>query len=61
MSTGTSQVRELGVNLDCKFTFSAHMEQIISNAYKSLGFVIRNSKTFHDLNCLKVLYLDTIS
>lgn len=32
MSTGTSQVRELDVNLDCKFTFSAHMEQIISNA-----------------------------
>lgn len=48
--------------MDIKFTFSAHVEQIISKAYKSLRFVKRKSKPFNptDLHCLKVLYYSYI-
>lgn len=56
----TSQVRDLGVILDSKFTFRAHIDHIISKAYKSLGFVIRNSKPFKDLQCLKMLYFSYV-
>lgn len=52
----TSQVRDLGVILDEKFTFEAHIDHITSKAYKSLGFVIRNSQQFKSPLCLKTLY-----
>lgn len=51
-----SQVRDLGVILDEKLTFEAHINQITSKAYKSLGFVIRNSQLFKSPLCLKTLY-----
>ncbi|CAK1580937.1 unnamed protein product [Parnassius mnemosyne] len=49
-------VRDLGVHIDCKLTFSDHTEIIKNKAYRSLGFVLRVSRPFSDIGCLKVLY-----
>lgn len=51
-----NSVRDLGVQVDSKLTFSEHTEIIVSKAYKSLGFVLRVSRPFADIDCLKILY-----
>lgn len=54
--TKTNTVKDLGVILDKKLTFSEHIESITDKAYRNLGFVIRTCKPFTDVNCIKILY-----
>ncbi|KAG7298081.1 hypothetical protein JYU34_018851 [Plutella xylostella] len=54
--TKISSVRDLGVILDAKLTFSAHIESIVNRAYRNLGFVIRTCKPFTDEMCVRMLY-----
>lgn len=49
-------MRDLGVLLDPKLTFHDHIECIVNKAFKSLGFILRVSKPFKDINCVYVLY-----
>lgn len=39
-------IRDLGVTMDTKLRFNAHIDDIVSKAYKTLGFVLRNCKEF---------------
>lgn len=50
------QVKDLGVYLDSSLTFTSHFDIIISRANQMLGFVLRMSKDFNDLNCIVLLY-----
>lgn len=52
----TQRVRDLGVHLDHKLTFNEHVSDIVSRSYKSLGFILRVTKPFSDIRCLKILY-----
>lgn len=36
----------LGVLFDKKLSFNSHISKVISNAYKTLGFIIHNTKYF---------------
>ena len=47
---------DLGVIFDAKLTFITHIDNIVSSAYKSLEFVIQNTKGMDDLDALKMLY-----
>lgn len=49
-------VRDLGVLVDAKLSFSEHIGTVVNKAYKSLGFVLRVSRPFSDISCLKILY-----
>lgn len=49
-------VRDLGVVLDSKLSFSEHIETVVDKAYKNLGFVLRVSKPFTDVVCVRALY-----
>lgn len=49
-------VKDLGVYLDSKLTFNSHFEYIVNKAYKNLGFIIRVTRDFTDISCIKVLY-----
>lgn len=49
-------VRDLGVLLDAKMSFSNHVENIVNRAYRNLGFVIRTCKPFTSVLSLKVVY-----
>ncbi|XP_061379603.1 uncharacterized protein LOC133319395 [Danaus plexippus] len=40
------QISDLGVTLDHKLTFIPHIDNIITNAFKVLGFIIRITKEF---------------
>ncbi|XP_037870363.1 uncharacterized protein LOC119629248 [Bombyx mori] len=39
-------IRDLGVEVDRELRFHVHIEKICSKAFKSLGFVLRNSRDF---------------
>ncbi|KAJ3621673.1 hypothetical protein MTP99_003782 [Tenebrio molitor] len=50
-------VRDLGVTFEAHLTFNEHTHNVLSAAYRSLGFVIRNAKGIQEIDALKALYL----
>lgn len=53
-------VRDLGILLDVKLSFSEHVENIINKSFKSLGFIRRVTKPFSDTMCIKQLYFSYV-
>lgn len=49
-------LRDLGVLFDTELSFVEHISQIILDAAKVYGFMIRNCRDFTEINCLKILY-----
>lgn len=49
-------IKDLGVIFDPKLTFKIHVQKTCSSAYKSLGFVLRNSKSFKNVSTLRMVY-----
>lgn len=52
----SDSVRDLGVLFDSKLTFSDHICSITTTAMKTLGFIIRTCRGFHDITAMKTLY-----
>lgn len=50
------KLTDLGIVFDTKLTFNDHITIVTDKAYKSLGFIIRNSKSFTDINTLILLF-----
>lgn len=48
--------KDLGVIFDVKLSFIAHINAICEKACKMLGFVIRNSRDFRNIDAIKSLY-----
>lgn len=51
-----NEIRDLGVVLDAKLTYIPHIENILSKAFKFLGFILRVGKPFNSAFTYKVLY-----
>ena len=51
-----SSIVDLGVTFDSGLRFHLHIAKILTDASKSLGFVIRNSKHFHSSKTFILLY-----
>jgi len=49
-------IKDLGVTFDNKLTFNEHVQIICKKAYQLLGFVIRNTKNFTELQAIKCVY-----
>lgn len=49
-------VKDLGVIFDGKLSFNLHVNAIVKASYKNLGFVLRNSFRFTDVNVLMLLF-----
>lgn len=49
-------VRDLGVCFDPALSFRMHINDVVRSAYRSLGFVIRNSRDFTDIATIRLLY-----
>lgn len=49
-------IRDLGVIFDSNLSFTHHINDIVTNSFRSLGFVIRNTREFNDINTIKLLY-----
>ena len=56
----TDCVKDLGVMLDTKLTFSNHITYTVSKASWTLGFIFRTAKHFRQINCLKTLYCSLV-
>jgi len=52
----SDSVKDLGVYLQSSFKFNLHFTHIVNKAYRKLGFIIRNSKSFVKTETLKILY-----
>ncbi|CAH1108186.1 unnamed protein product [Psylliodes chrysocephalus] len=48
--------RDLGVLFDAKLNFIEHVNTIQKEAYRNLGFVIRNGRQFSEPNTLKTIF-----
>lgn len=48
--------KDLGILFDSKLTFATHINNICNKAMKMLGFIIRNSKNFSNIQTFKSLY-----
>ncbi|XP_055615435.1 uncharacterized protein LOC129761723 [Toxorhynchites rutilus septentrionalis] len=53
-------IKDLGIILNSKITFSEHIAYAVSKASKALGFIFRTTKHFTDIQCLKVLYCSLV-
>lgn len=51
-----SEIRDLGLHLDCELNFRSHIVTICKSAHKALGFVMRMSKQFSDVRVAISLY-----
>ena len=51
-----SIVKDLGILYDSKLTFESHVNQIASNAYKALGFIIRIGREFRDSKTIETIF-----
>lgn len=50
------EIRDLGVTFDSALTFKSHINTMCSEACRSLGFIVRMSKHFHDVSLIKSLF-----
>lgn len=53
--------KDLGVTFDVKFTFNAHVDKIIADATKMLGFIARKSRHFKRKVVLLILFFSFVS
>lgn len=51
-----TSVKDLGIYFDNQYTFTLHMSNIVTEAVKILGFIIRNSTPFTSVDTIKLLY-----
>lgn len=51
-----TQIRDLGLVLDTELTFNAHISELCDRAFKSLGFVMRQTVRFNEKNTIVTLY-----
>lgn len=49
-------IRDLGVEFDTQLSFTGHITNVRSAAFKALGFIIRNAKLFYNISALIALY-----
>jgi hypothetical protein len=47
---------DLGITLDSNLSFLDHVEGMVTRSVRSLGFVIRNSRSFNNTDTVKRLY-----
>lgn len=58
--TRCSSTRDLGIYFDSKLTFNEHIILTTTSALKTLGFIIRNCRTFTDIKALKTLFVSLV-
>ena len=56
----SNEVKDLGVLLDAKLTFNQHVSYITAKASRQLGLLIRLTRNFTSIQCLKSLYCSLV-
>lgn len=55
-----SEMRDLGVTFDSQITFNEHIIIMTKKASKMYGFIVRNSRQFNNLKCIRQLYISFV-
>lgn len=55
-----SEINDLGIWFDTKLNFIKHIEIITNKALKMLGFILRVSSDFNNVNTVKTLYMSLV-
>lgn len=58
--TQTNEIKDLGVLFDNKLKFDRHVDVVVRQASRNLGFLMRSTKGFSDPKCLKTLYYSLV-
>lgn len=56
----STTITDLGVIFDVALSFRLQLEHITNQAYKMYGFILRNCKSFTNINALKLLYFSYV-
>uniref|UniRef100_A0A6P7HH55 Uncharacterized protein LOC114348689 n=1 Tax=Diabrotica virgifera virgifera TaxID=50390 RepID=A0A6P7HH55_DIAVI len=56
----TETIRDLGVHFDIHLTFNVHINLIVSQAYRTYGFIFRNCGNFTDVTALSCLFFSLV-
>lgn len=59
LSRDTSVI-DLGICFDDSLTFSLHLDKVVASSLRVLGFVVRNSSAFTDLQTIKTLFFSFV-
>jgi hypothetical protein len=51
-----TEIRDLGVIMDSKLSFTPHLDSVIKKGYKQLGFILRLGKPFKNSVTYKILF-----
>lgn len=51
-----NRIKDLGVTFDRNLTFHDHVSDLAKEAYRRLGFVLRNAKDFENPHVVRILY-----
>ena len=55
-----NKIKDLGVIFDNHLKFNFHIEDITNKSLRNLGFIIRNTKYFNNLNVIRYLYISIV-
>lgn len=58
--TRVETVKDLGIYFQSDLSFGYHIQEVTKSAYKILGFIIRNSQSFRNVETLKTLYFSLV-
>lgn len=50
------EIKDLGITLDAKLSFEAHISNVTKKSYTMLGFILRNGSNFQQLKTFENLY-----
>lgn len=55
--TRADTIRDLGIMFDSQLTFNNHIFSLVNKATKMYGFIVRNTRYFTNLQCIRHLYI----
>lgn len=55
-----TSTKDLGVTFDSQLSFNDHTSNVIQSSLKMLGFIVRNTRSFNNIEALKSLYFSLV-
>lgn len=54
--TQVKTIKDSGVTFDAKLSYTVHIINLITEASRALGYIVRNSRNFSNAHVLKTIY-----